>query len=182
MGGPGGRAGEAHSCKGEASKTERNNWNCQGLVHLYLHGTQSWQGSPRWPTVHPSLWKPTLATIAFWGFLASHAWLKLSHASKTPKEEVEALCRKAWAEDTSCPPSSPSHLSSSLLRAPPQTPWGLCHTLGPISRETVSLRPHTHRVWCDPLGGTDDWGPQWPNVHFPELGARITCSGFSRWQ
>ena len=154
--------GEAHSCKGEGHPG-RGSGRCQGPeVHLCLHGTQSWHGSPQ--TAHcapPSVEAHPGHHCILGLFQHLTPGQKLSQCQQDPQGGMWRLCQKACAEGdrghplpTQLPPSTHS---SSLLRAPHRhpgvsaPPWSHLHerqrVLGPI-----------HRAWCDPLGGTDDLG------------------------
>lgn len=82
-------------------------------------------GSPPWPPLHSGV------------FPASHAWLKTEPMpARPPRRKVEALSEGLGRGQQRAPPARPAPPSHLLLLSPassPQTPWSLCHTLGPIS-------------------------------------------------
>lgn len=107
-------------------------------------------GSPPWPPLHPG------------AFPASHAWPKTEPMlARPPRRKVEALSEGLGRGRQRAPPAHPAPPSHPLLLSPassPQTPWNLPHP-GSHLHERQRVLGHIHRAWCDPLDGTDDWGP-----------------------
>lgn len=160
MGGPGGRGGgRLTAARGRGIQAEEAAGAKVLRCTCACMGPSPGRVAPRWPTVHPPVcgsppWPPLHSGV----FLASHAWLKTEPMpARPPRRKVEALSEglgrgHLLPAQLPLPPTPP--LSCEL---PTDTLESLPHP-GSHLHERQRVLGHIHRVWCDPLGGTDDWG------------------------